>query len=203
MQPTGTYAGTRVLRVEDPRLLTGTGTYVDDVVRPGMLHACFVRSPLPRGRIVAIDVSRARALDGVQDVFVAEDLNPGVREQWYSMNGRDDPDTPRPPLAEGEVRFVGDPVAMVVAGDRYVAEDAAGLVIVDYDPLPPVVDYAAALESPERVHADWPGNLVGRHAGRPWEDLRPVFDAAPHLVSITIQQQAYGPVPMETRGIVA
>ncbi len=70
----------------------------------------------------------------------SEDLNPGVHEQWYTLIGRDVPDTPRPQLAEGEVRFVGDPVALVVAADRYVAEDAAELVVVDYDPLPPVVD---------------------------------------------------------------
>lgn len=93
--------GTRIPRVEDARLLTGTGTYVDDVVRPGMLHVCFVRSPMARARILDIDVSEARELPGVHAVFVAADLNPGVHEQWYTLNGRDDPDTPRPPLAEG------------------------------------------------------------------------------------------------------
>ncbi|GHB60113.1 xanthine dehydrogenase [Streptomyces umbrinus] len=206
MAPTGdgaAYAGTRTLRVEDPRLLTGTGTYVDDVVRPGMLHACFVRSPMARARILGIDVSEALQLEGVHAVFVASDLNPGVHEQWYTLNGRDDPDTPRPPLAEGEVRFVGDPVAMVVATDRYIAEDAAELVVVDYEPLPPVVDYARALDSTESVHADRPDNLVGRLGGRPMADLEPVFERAPHVVSQTVYQQSHGPVPMETRGIVA
>ncbi|MFF5147571.1 xanthine dehydrogenase family protein molybdopterin-binding subunit [Streptomyces sp. NPDC013157] len=197
------YTGTRTLRVEDPRLLTGTGTYVDDVVRPGMLHACFVRSPVARARIAAIDVSEALQLDGVHAVFVAQDLNPGVHEQWYTLNGREDPDTPRPPLAEDEVRFVGDPVAVVVAVDRYRAEDAAELVVVDYDELPPVVDYATALESTESVHATHPGNLVGELAGRPMEELAPVFEDAPHVVGVTIRQQAYCPVPLETRGIVA
>ncbi|MGD6749708.1 xanthine dehydrogenase family protein molybdopterin-binding subunit [Streptomyces sp. BH105] len=204
MAPTGTpYVGTRTPRVEDPRLLTGTGTYVDDVVRPGMLHACFVRSPVARARIISIDADEARQLDGVQAVFVAADLNPAVHEQWYTLNGRDDPDTPRPPLAEGEVRFVGDPVAMVVATDRYVAEDAAELVVVDYEPLTPVVDYATALDSAEAVHPEHPGNLVGRLGGRPMADLDPVFDRAPHVVSQTVYQQSYGPIPMETRGIVA
>ena len=197
------YTGTRTLRVEDPRLLTGTGTYVDDVVRPGMLHACFVRSPVARARIAAIDVSEALQLDRVHAVFVAQDLNPGVHEQWYTLNGREDPDTPRPPLAEDEVRFVGDPVAVVVAVDRYRAEDAAELVVVDYDELPPVVDYATALESTESVHATHPGNLVGELAGRPMEELAPVFEDAPHVVGVTIRQQAYCPVPLETRGIVA
>lgn len=206
MAPTGraaAYAGTRIPRVEDARLLTGTGTYVDDVVRPGMLHACFVRSPMARARIIGVDASEARELPGVHAVFVAADLNPGVHEQWYTLNGRDDPDTPRPPLAEGEVRFVGDPVAMIVADDRYLAEDAAELVVVDYDPLVPVVDYATALDSPESVHAEHPGNLVGQLGGRPMADLDPVFASAPHVVGQTLYQQSHGPVPMETRGIVA
>ncbi|MEV7978512.1 molybdopterin cofactor-binding domain-containing protein [Streptomyces sp. NPDC086519] len=93
-------------------------------------------------------------------------------------------------------------MAMVVAVDRYTAEDAAELV-VDYDQLPPVVDYATALEPTESIHASHPGNLVGELAGRPMADLAPVFERAPHVVSVTVHQQSYGPVPMETRGIVA
>src|SRR5918994_2135124 len=124
------YAGARVGRVEDPRLLAGTGTFVDDVTRPGMLHACFVRSPFARARIEAIETSEARALPGVHAVLVAADLNPGAREQWHTPIGPDVPEVPRPPLAESEVRFVGDPVALVVAESRYVAEDAVDLVVV-------------------------------------------------------------------------
>ena len=105
----GRFAGARVHRVEDARLLTGSGTYVDDVVLPGMLHACFVRSPLARGRILAIDASAALAVPGVRHVFVAADVNPGMKEQWHTADGGPDaPETPRPPLAEDEVRFVGD-----------------------------------------------------------------------------------------------
>ncbi len=111
------YAGSRVHRVEDARLLTGHGTFVDDIVRPGMLHACFVRSPFARARILGIDTSAALALDGVHAVFTAQDLNPELHELWYTIIGKDVPDTPRPPLAEGEARFVGDPVALVVAGE--------------------------------------------------------------------------------------
>ncbi|TDC97940.1 xanthine dehydrogenase family protein molybdopterin-binding subunit [Actinomadura sp. 7K507] len=199
----GRYAGARVPRVEDPRLLTGHGMFVDDVVRPGMLHGCFVRSPLARARITAIDASEALAMDGVHAVFVAEDLNPGVREQWYTLMGRDVPDTPRPPLAEHEVRFVGDPVALVVADDRYLAEDAAELVAVDYDPLPPVVDYTTAPESGELVHGEYPRNIAGEMPGRSPDELARIFDEAPLTVRETIYQQAYAQVPMETRGIVA
>ena len=97
----GRYTGSRVPRVEDPRLLRGRGTFVDDVVRPRMLHACFVRSPFARARLGAIDATGALALPGVRAVYTAADLNPGVHEAWYTSMGKDVPDTPRPPLAEG------------------------------------------------------------------------------------------------------
>ena len=93
------YTGSRVHRVEDERLLRGRGTFVADVERPRMLHACFVRSDVARGRILDIDVSDALALPGVLAVFVAEDLNPGVHEQWHSQLGPDGPETPRAPPA--------------------------------------------------------------------------------------------------------
>ena len=199
----GRYAGTRVHRVEDARLLTGHGTFVDDVDRPGMLHACFVRSPFARARIVSIDASGALGVPGVHAVLTAADLNPDVREQWYTSMGKDIPDTPRPPLAEGEARFVGDPVVLVVATDRYGAEDAAEAVVVDYDPLPPVVDYATARDSEERVHDAYPGNVVGMIPGAPSDRVEAIFAEAPHVVRETIHQQAYAPVPIEARGIVA
>jgi carbon-monoxide dehydrogenase large subunit len=197
------YVGARVARTEDPRLLTGHGTFVDDVMRPGLLHACFVRSPLARARILSIEVSQALALAGVHAVFVAADLNPGVREQWYTMIGPDVPDSPRPPLAEHEVRFVGDPVALIVASDRYIAEDAAELVAVEYDPLPPVVDYLTAQDSEERVFPEYPNNLLGEMSGRPVDEITQIVDAADHAVRTRIHQQGYAPVPIETRGIVA
>jgi aerobic carbon-monoxide dehydrogenase large subunit len=197
------YAGTRVHRVEDARLLTGHGTYVDDIVRPGMLHACFVRSPYARARVLGIDASAALALDGVHAVFTAADLHPGVHEVWYSVIGKDVPDTPRPPMAEDEVRFVGDLVALVVAEDRYVAEDAAELVDVDYDPLPPVVDYTTAKESAELVHDGWERNIAGRLRGGEREALDEAFEGAAHVVTETIYEQMHNAVPMETRGLVA
>jgi xanthine dehydrogenase molybdopterin-binding subunit B len=112
------FAGRRVRRVEDARLLTGHGTFVDDIQRPGMLHACFVRSPFARALINGIDVSAALDLPGVHAVYTAADLNPEVYEAWYSSYGPKVPDTPRPPLTADEVRFVGDPVALVIAPVR-------------------------------------------------------------------------------------
>src|SRR3954451_9376458 len=159
------YAGTRVHRVEDPRLLTGHGTFVDDIVRPGMLHACFVRSPFARARINGIDASAALALEGVHAVFTADDLNPDLHELWFTLAGKEIPDTPRPALAEGEVRFVGDPVALVIADDHYIAEDAVELVDVDYEALDPVVDYVEAREATELVHEGYERNIAGRLRG--------------------------------------
>ena len=198
--PPARYAGTRVPRVEDTRLLTGHGTFVDDVTRPGMLHACFVRSPFAHARINGIDAAAALALPGVRAVFTAADLNPDVREAWHAVAGKDVPDTPRPPLADGEVRFVGDPVALVVADSRYIAEDAIELVDVDYEPLPAIADFTTAVGAEVAVHEAYPDNVAGGLAGAPPDEE--VFAAAAHVVKERIYQQAYVPVPMETRGLV-
>ena len=167
-----------------------------------MLHACFVRSPFARARVVGIDTSAALALDGVHAVFTAEDLHPDVHDPWYTIIGKEIPDTPRPPMAEGEVRFVGDLVALVVAEDRYVAEDAAELVDVDYDPLPDVSDYVEAHGSSELVHQGYEGNVAGYLRGRKPEAVDEACASAALVVTETIHQQAYVPVPMETRGII-
>ncbi|OBK78776.1 xanthine dehydrogenase family protein molybdopterin-binding subunit [Mycobacterium sp. 1274761.0] len=199
------YAGARVPRVEDTRLLTGHGTFVDDISRPGMLHACFVRSPFARARINGIDAAAALALPGVHAVLVAADLNPEVKEAWHAVAGKDIPDTPRPPLAEGEVKFVGDPVALVVAESRYVAEDAVELVDVDYDPLPAVADFTKAVGGSEAgipvVHDAYPDNVAGGMGGAPPDEE--TFAAAAHVASAHVYQQIYAPVPIETRGLVA
>ncbi|PIB79813.1 xanthine dehydrogenase family protein molybdopterin-binding subunit [Mycobacterium celatum] len=194
------YTGTRVPRVEDTRLLTGRGTFVDDVTRPGMLHACFVRSPFAHARINGIDTSAALALPGVRAVFVAADLNPDVKEAWHAVAGKDVPDTPRPPLAEGEAKFVGDPVALVVAESRYIAEDAVELVEVDYEPLPAVADFTTAVGSEVVVHEAYPDNVAGGMAGAPPDEE--TFASAAHVVAENVYQQIYLPVPIETRGIV-
>ncbi|GAS92252.1 xanthine dehydrogenase family protein molybdopterin-binding subunit [Mycolicibacterium brisbanense] len=194
------YAGRRIERVEDTRLLTGRGTFVDDIARPGMLHACFVRSPFARATITGIDTAAALALPGVSAVFTAADLNPDVKEAWHAVAGKDLPDTPRPPLAEGEVKFVGDPVALVIAESRYIAEDAADLVDVGYEPLPAVADFRDALTSDVAVHAAYPDNNAGGLAGAPPDE--DTFTSAAHVVKEHVYQQMYVPVPIETRGMV-
>ncbi|WP_319429857.1 xanthine dehydrogenase family protein molybdopterin-binding subunit [Mycobacterium sp. RTGN5] len=198
--PVTRYAGTRVARVEDTRLLTGHGTYVDDIVRPGMLHACFVRSPFAHARINSIDVSAALALPGVHAVLTAADLNPDVKEAWHAVTGKDVADTPRPPLAEGEVKFVGDPVAIVIAENRYLAEDAIELVDVDYDPLPAIADFTQAVNSDAVVHEAYPDNVAGGLGGAPPDEE--AFAAAAYVADEQIYQQSHVPVPIETRGLV-
>jgi carbon-monoxide dehydrogenase large subunit len=194
------YAGARVPRVEDNRLLTGRGTFVDDVSRPGMLHACFVRSPFAHARINGIDTSAALALPGVRAVFTASDLNPDVKEAWHAVAGKDIPDTPRPPLAEGTVKFVGDPLALVVAESRYIAEDAVELVDVDYEPLPVIADFTRAVGSDVVVHEEYPDNVAGGMGGAPPDEE--TFSSAAHVAEAPVYQQIYAPVPMETRGMV-
>jgi carbon-monoxide dehydrogenase large subunit len=194
------YAGTRVPRVEDTRLLTGHGTFVDDVSRPAMLHACFVRSPFARATINSIDASAALAMPGVIAVLTATDLNPEVKEAWHAVAGKDIADTPRPPLAEGEVKFVGDPVALLIAENRYLAEDAIELVDVDYEPLPAIADFTRAVNHEVVVHDSYPDNVAGGMAGAPPDEE--LFATAAHVVAENVYQQTYVPVPIETRGLV-
>jgi len=196
------YVGARVTRVEDARLLTGHGTFVDDIVLPEMLHAFFVRSQCARALIRRVDTSAALAAPGVRFVFTAAELNPDVKEQWHTSMGPASPETPRPPLADGEVRFVGDPVALVVADTRAHALDAAELVDVDYEPLSAVVDYTTAEHADALVHASHDSNVIGEITGRPASALDEVFAAAAHAVAETIHQQACAPAPMECRALV-
>src|SRR4051812_31971127 len=198
----GRYVGARVRRVEDARLLTGHGCYVDDVVLPGMLHARFVRSTFARAAIRGVDTADALAMPGVRHVFTAADLNPEAKEQWHSSTGKQGPETPRPPLAEGEVRFVGDPVALVVADTLAIAHDAAELVVVDYEPLPAVVDYTTAEQADALVHEAHGSNVIGELAGLPLSMLQDALDAAAHVVTETICQQAYVPAPLEGRALL-
>ena len=199
----GRYAGARIGRVEDDRLLAGTGTFVDDVTRPGMLHACFVRSPFARARIEAIDIGEARALPGVHAVLVAADLNPGAREQWHTV------DRPGRPRGAASAAGRGRGALRRATPSRSSSPRAATSPrtpptwwSVDFDPLPAVVDYAAAEGSEISVHETVPGNVVGEMAGPPAGDVEAAFDSAPHVVTETIRQHAYAPVPMETRGFV-
>ena len=141
--------GQDVPRLEDPQLLRGGARFVDDVRPPGCLHAAVLRSPHAHAAILAIDASAARALPGVVEVYTAADVAPHLAERRLkvalpSPAFRQTLD--RPVLASAEVVHVGEAIAIIVAEDRYIAEDALALVSVDYDPLPAVSDCVAALE---------------------------------------------------------
>jgi carbon-monoxide dehydrogenase large subunit len=204
----GRFVGQSIKRREDPRLLTGIGRYVDDVVVPGMLHAAFVRSDVARARITRLDVEAAREMPGVHAVLTGADLNPDVGSIQPTMFAGDAPlapNAPVQPLADADVRFVGDPIAIVVAESRYVAEDACELVEVDYDPLTPVVDaqHAARGGGDDLVHPELGSNIAMHVPTPPDAELDALFDTAAHVVTETIVQHRHANVPMETRGVVA
>ena len=197
------WIGKSVQRSEDLRLITGRGRYVDDVILPGMVHAHFVRSSVARGTITRLDVTEARELPGVIAVYTAAEVNSPDHQFWQTMMG---PDAAYPPgrvLADGDVRYVGEPVAIVVAESRYLAEDAAELVELDIDPATPVLDMVAALaDTSDLVHRERESNLSGEaRADIPGLDER--LQQAPHTFTETFRQHRYLCVPMETRGIVS
>ncbi|HZP27516.1 MAG TPA: molybdopterin cofactor-binding domain-containing protein, partial [Acidimicrobiia bacterium] len=202
----GRFVGQSVLRREDARLLTGQGSFLDDVVVPGMLHAAFVRSDLAHARITRIDVEAARALDGVHAVLTSADLDPGAGSLQPSMfqSPESGPCAPLRLLAGDDVRFVGDAVALVIAESRYLAEDACELVEVEYEPLPAVVDpEVAASDDAHLVHPELGSNVAMDIGTQTDPELEQVFETAAHVVSERIVQHRHMTVPMETRGVVA
>src|SRR5947209_18505211 len=154
--------GAPVQRTEDPRLLRGKGSYVDDIDLPDMLHAAVLRSPYARARIISIDPSAARELPGVNLVLTAAELGEVLEPSPFSIphHALTQPRT-QLPLALNEVHYVGEAVAFVVPDSRYIAEVALDLIDVDYDPLPVVhsLEAASAKHAP-RVHADVPGTVA-------------------------------------------
>src|SRR5437870_1729010 len=138
-----------------------------------MLHATFVRSDVARARLTRVNTSAARALDGVVAVLTGADLNPILAGDMHATVGLGW-GAPLQPLAGDDVRFVGDPIALVVGGSRYLAEDAAELVEVDYDPLPPVLDMETAASAEEIVHDELGTNVAGQSSSEP----NPALDEA-------------------------
>ncbi len=157
--------GRSIKRREDQRFLTGSGQYTDDVVLPGQTHGVFVRSPYAHARIRGIDLSKAKAAPGVVDVITGADLAEakvgGLPCGWliHSKDGSPMKEPPHPVLAQGKVRHVGDQVALVVAETLLQAKDAAELVEVDYEELPPVMDTATAAGAGSAVHDEVPDNV--------------------------------------------
>ncbi|MGH3342052.1 MAG: xanthine dehydrogenase family protein molybdopterin-binding subunit, partial [Carbonactinosporaceae bacterium] len=194
------YVGRPVPRGEDPTLLTGRARFTDDLDPcPGALHAAIVRSPHAHATITGFDASEALVMPGVVAVIGPEEVGTQLRPFPLSV----DAPTPYYPSAVGRARYVGEPVAVVVAADRYLAEDAAELVQVDYEPLPVVVDTRSALagDAP-RLHGDAVSNVATDRTFR-FGDVDAAFGRAAHVVRGTYDFPRYSSTPMECYVVVA
>jgi aerobic carbon-monoxide dehydrogenase large subunit len=201
------YTGASIKRSEDPRILTGTGRYVDDIKLPGMLHAAFVRSPLAHARVLSVDVSAARALPGVAAVLTGADTEammvPGP-DSLAALMGWQGPTPEFTLLATDKVRLVGDPVAVVIAESRYLAEDGCELVEVEYDDLPPVVNAAFALDpSSPPLFANLGDNIARPHSRSEFGDVPGTFENADRIMDFHIDVHRHQNVPMEGRACIA
>jgi aerobic carbon-monoxide dehydrogenase large subunit len=201
------YTGASIKRSEDPRILTGAGRYVDDIKLPGMLHAAFVRSPLAHARVLSVDVSAARALPGVVAAFTGAELEAMTVPQPDALMALMGWSGPKPEftlLATDKVRFVGDPVAIVVAESRYLAEDGCELVETEYEDLPPVASAAVALEPGSiPVFANLGDNIARPHSRSEFGDVAATFAGAERVFDFHIDVHRHQNVPMEGRGCVA
>ena len=200
--------GARVKRAEDPRILTGRGRYVDDVVLPGMLHGAFLRSGIPHGRLRSVDTSAARELPGVVAVFTGDDMmslsTPAQAGATIGMNAIPGMKLPAVyGLATDKVRFVGDPIALVVAKNRYIAEDALELIDHDVEMLDPIVTYDDALDATGPPIFDELGDNVAFEGEMSMGDVEGAFSRADRVVKATVSVHRHQPVPMEGRGSIA
>lgn len=198
--------GAAVKRKEDPALLAGHGRFIDDVRLAGTLHAAFVRSPHPHARIRGINTAAAKAAEGVHLVLTFAELPEPIRKNSLPLF------VPSPAitqlympyaLADREAVYAGEPIAMVIADSRYLAEDGASLVEVDYEPLPAVADCAAAIKPGSPLaHADGKSNIAAR-VPITVGDADAAFAKAAHVVAERIFIHRGGPFFMECRGLVA
>ena len=198
--------GARVKRLEDPALLAGRGRFVDDVKLPGLLHACFVRAPHAHAMVRGIDSSGAMAMSGVHAVLAADELPEPMRRTPIPML------TPNPAiavartqtvLARDEVHYVGQPIAVVIADSRYIAEDAAAAVVVDYDMLAAVGDCRAAIkDGAPRAHSDLASNVIARFP-LAYGDVDAAFASAAHVFEEVLWQHRGGGMALETRAVLA
>ena len=190
--------GTRVVRTEDPAFLTRGGTYTADLALPGALHLTLVRSPVAHARIASVDVEEARSAPGVVDVVTGADVDLGP----VKMGPVGHDAMVRPFLATDRVRFVGEPVAAVLTEQAYEGPDAAELVVVDYDPLPAVVDMRAAARDEVLLFDEAGTNtVVGFGLEKPFDEH--LFDGCDAVVTAEIVNQRLAAAPLETRAAAA
>jgi carbon-monoxide dehydrogenase large subunit len=203
-------SGNPVRRIEDASLLTGAGSFADDVTLPDQAHVCFLRSPYPHARIVAIDKKAASALPGVVAVFTGEELaRAGVKPlpispDFKRADGSPTASAPRPNLAVDTVRFVGEAVAVVIAQTREQARDAVDAIDVRYETLPMVADPVAAVAPAAPLV--WPaatGNIAAEIRHGDAAATAAAFRNAAHVVSLDLVNQRLAPCPIEPRAVLA
>jgi carbon-monoxide dehydrogenase large subunit len=192
----GSILGTRVLRTEDPQLLVGTGQYIADLDLPGVVHLAFARADMAHARIAGIDTADAAAAPGVVAVWTAADLGVAPHHGMVTVH----PDFARPPLAVDRVRFAGEAVVAVVAESPEAARDAADLVVIDYEPLPVVVDPEQALDGEAPVLFETHGDNVALAIDDPGADP---LDGADVVVRGRYVNQRMAVAPMEPHGAAA
>src|SRR4051794_28639616 len=191
-------------RVEDPRLIKGIGTYVDDLKLPGLLHAVVLRSPHAHARITRIDTAAARAIPGVIGVFTGADVNGSCGTVPCAAAIPDLKAPAHTVLAGDRVYFVGHGVAVVVATDPYVARDAVEAIDVDYDPLPVVTDpEAAAKNNSTLTHPQLGTNIAFTQVTSGGSDIDEAFRKADRVIKHRLYHQRLTPMPIEPRGVVA
>ncbi|MGN6245496.1 MAG: aerobic carbon-monoxide dehydrogenase large subunit [Motilibacteraceae bacterium] len=199
--------GERVLRYEDERFVTGRGRYLDDLGHDA-LAAAFVRSPHAHARVLDVDVTDAIAVEGLVGIYTWDDLaesgSPRAAEPLPVLIPHPALHAPRTgrALAKDEVNHVGEPVVMVVARDRYVAEDVVDRIRVSYEVLPPVVGVTAAREALGRVHEDVPDN-VAAHLVQEVGDVDAALAAAPHVLELDLDVSRSACMPLEGKGVLA
>ena len=202
------YFGERIKRNEDPRLLTGQGLYVDDVNLPNMLHVAFVRSPYAHAKINSIDVSQALQREGVVAIYTANDLG----DYWkpgpllVSPPPVDDiifNEKTQVPLAKDKVKFAGEPIVMVLAESRYIAEDALADIQIDYEPLEAVVDLEKALQPDSTLIHEEIGSNIAANVVQRKGDYEAVKDNAALIVKRRFLYEHGCAAAIENRGIVA
>jgi carbon-monoxide dehydrogenase large subunit len=196
--------GRSVRRKEDPPLLRGQARFVDDIRPEGTLEAALLRSPHAHARIASLDTRPARGLDGVVDIVTADDLpggGPPIPMRMFRRPGMER--FLQRPLASGKVRYVGEPVAVVVATSRYLAEDALELIDVEYEPLPPLAHPLSALAADAPLLHDDAGTNLAAEFEITQGDAAAAFARAHAVVEAEIACGRHAAVPLETRGIVA
>jgi carbon-monoxide dehydrogenase large subunit len=195
--------GKPLKRKEDPRFITGTSRYVDDIKLPGMLFASVVRSPYGHARINSVDVTAALANPKVRLILTGKEVKKRVETMPVTRPTENRKSVPRPVLAIETVNYQGEAVAFVVAETRYAAEDAAEQVSVDYTSLPAVVDMEKALDDNSvKVHESLQDNIAN-HYVKSQGDVEGVFKEAEKVVKVSMLNQRVAPSPMESRAVLA